>query len=184
MSTIYVGGFRPFVKHAKTFNDAVNMAMDNDTIIINKNKINLTQPVEILKTLYIEGNGTTFFIPNGQLGFSVLGGNLQLNNANFELGMQNNGMVVSEKYFGTINLNKVNFEHAKTRLRETFPSLMVKAPAQGGSGCKLNMTDCQVDYIDVNNEETKLTNCIIGNFGKKQSEVLANNLIGYQKLIC
>lgn len=182
MSTIYVGGFRPFAKHAKTFNDAVNMAMDNDTIVINKSKINLTQSVEILKTLYIEGNGTTFFIPDGKLGFSVLGGNLQLNNANFELGMQNNGMVVSEKYFGTINLNKVNFEHAKTRLRETFPSLMVKAPTQGGSGCKLNMTDCQVDYIDVNNEETKLTNCVIGSFGKKQSEVLANNLIVQDEL--
>ena len=176
MSTIYVGGFKLFAKHAKTFNDAVNMAMDNDTIIINKSKVSLTKPVEIIKTLYIEGNNTTFFVPSGQMGFNVLGGNLQLNNANFELGMQNNGMVVSEKYFGTITLNKVNFEHSKTRLRETFPSLMVKAPAQGGSGCKLNLNNCQIDYIDVNNKATTMTDCQIGNFGKKQSEVLANSM--------
>lgn len=179
MATINVGGF-PFGKHAKTFEDAVNMAMDNDTIVLHKGHITLQHGMMVKKTLFIEGNkksGTMITVPRGQSGMVLSGAhNLNLSNVTFNLPSQTNGLVFSSDFYGTAVLTNVNFEHGKARPREIFPSLMVDAPKQGGSGTTLVLNNCKIDDINANAHEIDLNDCTIGSFYKVPSGVVADKI--------
>lgn len=176
MATISIGGFNPFDKHAKTFEEAVNMAMDNDTIKINKHHLIIANGAKITKSLYIEGNNCTITINDTILGLYVVQGNLHINNVHFILGMQNNGIVFDDKYYGNSIFNNVTFNHTKQKLQETFPSFKVSAPQEGVSGCELTFNNCDIDYLSANCRSLNLTNCKIGKFYKLNSMGVASDM--------
>lgn len=179
MATITVGGFNPFGKHAKTLEDAVNMAMNGDTISIKKSRVDLLHGALINKTLYIEGNNTIIHVPDNHTGFKLTNGDFSLTGVNFNLDMQNNGIIIDPSYAGTVTLTHVNFEHTKNnrrRFREIYQSLLAVPPQEGGSGCQLVLNDCNIDALSVNVRSVTLNHCNLGRLYRVQSSVLANNL--------
>lgn len=176
MATIHVGGFRPFSKHYKTLQEAFSYAMDSDTIKIHLRRISLENGLDVNKTLYVDGGGCTIAVPTGKAAFYVTSGNLDLRNVTFELGMQNNGLVFDSKYFGDSKLTNVNFYHKKTKMREMFPSMMVKGPVEGASGANVTFNDCKVDYLDAVGRVLTFNNCKLGNFYRQLSSVSASTL--------
>lgn len=178
MATINVGGLNPFGKKAKTLEEAVDMAMDNDTIKIHKNSLRLTHGIMVEKTLYIEGKNTTITVPRGQSGMLVTGPhNLNLSGVTFSLPSQTNGLIFNSDFYGTATLDHVNFIHLKARPREIFPSLMVNAPKQGGSGTNLVLNNCKIDAINANAHEIQLNDCTIGSFYRVPSGVVADQIV-------
>lgn len=176
MATIHVGGFHPFSKHYKTLQDAFSHAMDSDTIKIHLRRISLENGLDVNKTLYIDGGGCTIIVPTGKAALYVTNGNLDLRNVTFELGMQNNGLVFDSKYFGNSRLTHVNFYHKKTKMREMFPSMMVKGPVEGVSGTNITFADCKIDYLDAVGRVLTFNNCELGNFYRQLSSASASTL--------
>lgn len=177
MATIHVGGIHPFAKTVKSIEDAINMAMDDDTIVLHKKRIVMAHGADVQKSLYIEGNNCVISIPDRQVGFQLSKGNFHLSNVNFTLGMQNNAINILDTHFGKIYLDNVQFHHAKVRLREEFPSLQCSAPAKGGSGTSIYMNNCNCDYSSINCKYLEISNSEIGRLYRPESSLLANNLV-------
>lgn len=176
MATIHVGGFHPFSKHYKTLQEAFSHAMDSDTIKIHLRRVSLENGLDVNKTLYVDGGGCTIVVPTGKAALYVTNGNLDLCNITFELGMQNNGLVFDSKYFGDSKLTNVNFYHKKTKMREMFPSMMVKGPVEGASGANISFDDCKIDYLDAVGRVLTFNNCKLGNFYRQLSSASASTL--------
>lgn len=176
MATIHVGGFHPFSKHYKTLQEAFSHAMDSDTIKIHLRRVSLENGLDVNKTLYVDGGGCTIVVPTGKAALYVINGNLDLRNVTFELGMQNNGLVFDSKYFGDSKLTNVNFYHKKTKMREMFPSMMVKGPVEGASGANISFNDCKIDYLDAVGRVLTFNNCKLGNFYRQLSSASASTL--------
>lgn len=176
MATIHVGGFHPFSKHYKTLQEAFSHAMDSDTIKIHLRRVSLENGLDVNKTLYVDGGGCTIVVPTGKAALYVINGNLDLCNITFELGMQNNGLVFDSKYFGDSKLTNVNFYHKKTKMREMFPSMMVKGPVEGASGANISFNDCKIDYLDAVGRVLTFNNCKLGNFYRQLSSASASTL--------
>lgn len=176
MATIHVGGFHPFSKHYKTLQEAFSHAMDSDTIKIHLRRVSLENGLDVNKTLYVDGGGCTIVVPTGKAALYVTNGNLDLCNITFELGMQNNGLVFDSKYFGDSKLTNVNFYHKKTKMREMFPSMMVKGPVEGASGANITFNDCKIDYLDAVGRVLTFNNCKLGNFYRQLSSASASTL--------
>lgn len=176
MATIHVGGFHPFSKHYKTLQEAFSHAMDSDTIKIHLPRVSLENGLDVNKTLYVDGGGCTIVVPTGKAALYVTNGNLDLCNITFELGMQNNGLVFDSKYFGDSKLTNVNFYHKKTKMREMFPSMMVKGPVEGASGANISFNDCKIDYLDAVGRVLTFNNCKLGNFYRQLSSASASTL--------
>lgn len=176
MATIHVGGFHPFSKHYKTLQEAFSHAMDSDTIKIHLRRVSLENGLDVNKTLYVDGGGCTIVVPTGKAALYVTNGNLDLCNITFELGMQNNGLVFDSKYFGDSKLTNVNFYHKKTKMREMFPSMMVKGPVEGASGANISFNDCKIDYLDAVGRVLTFNNCKLGNFYRQLSSASASTL--------
>lgn len=176
MATIHVGGFHPFSKHYKTLQEAFSHAMDSDTIKNHLRRVSLENGLDVNKTLYVDGEGCTIVVPTGKAALYVTNGNLDLCNITFELGMQNNGLVFDSKYFGDSKLTNVNFYHKKTKMREMFPSMMVKGPVEGASGANISFNDCKIDYLDAVGRVLTFNNCKLGNFYRQLSSASASTL--------
>lgn len=114
MKTIHVGGINP-INRAKTLQDAILKAKDDDTIVLHKNE---TVSSTIDKNIIIDGKGHTLTVESGQAGL-VVNAPLELENVTFKVGNRANAMIINAH---------TTLRNVKTQIqgpvRQFYPTIM------------------------------------------------------------
>lgn len=116
MKTLHVGGFNPLSRY-KTFEDALNNASDDDTIVLHKN---VTVSSIIDKNILIDGNGKTMTIETTKAGL-VCNQPIMINNLNFRVHSRANALILNAGG----ELTNVTTE-IQGPLRAFYPTIMLK----------------------------------------------------------
>ena len=115
MKTIHVGGINP-IRRVKTLTEAIQKAMDDDTIEIHKN---IEESVTVNKNIIIKGNNNTFTVPSGKVGI-MANEPIEIYDINFDVKSRANAIVARDSIdMANINITLIG------PIREFYPAIQI-----------------------------------------------------------
>lgn len=117
MKTIHVGGINP-IRRVKTLTEAIQKAVDDDTIEIHKN---IEESVTVDKNIIIKGNNNTFTVPSGKVGI-MANEPIEIYDINFDVKSRANAIVARD------NIDMANIDIALIGpIREFYPAIQIRS---------------------------------------------------------
>lgn len=117
MKTIHVGGINP-IRRVKTLTEAIQKAVDDDTIEIHKN---IEESVTVDKNIIIKGNNNTFTVPSGKVGI-MANEPIEIYDINFDVKSRANAIVARN------NIDMANIDIALIGpIREFYPAIQIRS---------------------------------------------------------
>lgn len=117
MKTIHVGGINP-IRRVKTLTEAIQKAVDDDTIEIHKN---IEESVTVDKNIIIKGNNNTFTVPYGKVGI-MANEPIEIYDINFDVKSRANAIVARN------NIDMANIDIALIGpIREFYPAIQIRS---------------------------------------------------------
>lgn len=117
MKTIHVGGMNP-IRRVKTLTEAIQKAVDDDTIEIHKN---IEESVTVDKNIIIKGNNNTFTVPSGKVGI-MANEPIEIYDINFDVKSRANAIVARN------NIDMANIDIALIGpIREFYPAIQIRS---------------------------------------------------------
>ncbi len=117
MKTIHVGGMNP-IRRVKTLTEAIQKAVDDDTIEIHKN---IEESVTVDKNIIIKGNNNTFTVPSGKVGI-MANEPIEIYDINFDVKSRANAIVARD------NIDMSNIDIALIGpIREFYPAIQIRS---------------------------------------------------------
>lgn len=117
MKTIHVGGMNP-IRRVKTLTEAIQKAVDDDTIEIHKN---IEESVTVDKNIIIKGNNNTFTVPSGKVGI-MANEPIEIYDINFDVKSRANAIVARD------NIDMANIDIALIGpIREFYPAIQIRS---------------------------------------------------------
>ena len=117
MKTIHVGGINP-IRRVKTLTEAIQKAVDDDTIEIHKN---IEESVTVDKNIIIKGNNNTFTVPSGKVGI-MANEPIEIYDLNFDVKSRANAIVARN------NIDMANIDIALIGpIREFYPAIQIRS---------------------------------------------------------
>ena len=117
MKTIHVGGINP-IRRVKTLTEAIQKAVDDDTIEIHKN---IEESVTVDKNIIIKGNNNTFTVPSGKVGI-MANEPIEIYDINFDVKSRANAIVAQN------NIDMANIDVALIGpIREFYPAIQIRS---------------------------------------------------------
>lgn len=117
MKTIHVGGINP-IRRVKTLTEAIQKAVDDDTIEIHKN---IEESVTVDKNIIIKGNNNTFTVPSGKVGI-MANEPIEIYDINFDVKSRANAIVAQN------NIDMANIDIALIGpIREFYPAIQIRS---------------------------------------------------------
>lgn len=117
MKTIHVGGINP-IRRVKTLTEAIQKAVDDDTIEIHKN---IEESVTVDKNIIIKGNNNTFTVPSGKVGI-MANEPIEIYDINFDVKSRANAIVARDN----IDMSNIDISLIGP-IREFYPAIQIRS---------------------------------------------------------